>query len=361
MRGLPLASPPLAVSAAQREHDHDAEQRQSGEDQERQQVVDELAEGLVAVEAQLVHALLCDSRQGRYPDEGDAGEDHAAHRLTVLERDRHQLGGDTDRGQREHGDGGHRVDPADPLADPLGTAEVGLDAEPVIDEQIDDGAQQDGERQQHPQRADQGRPREERYPAHRHARCAGGEHRRRHAPGRGQQADDHQTVAAEEQVDSGVVATTDPAVAGERGERQHEAAQPRIATREGEPREGDLAGAELERHDRDREPERERDQSGEHEPDAVSLEELQQRAAVEQFRLVTALEPDHHPEHADGDHTQQAEAQVDAADPLVIAGDQPGRQPGEERHHRRLGGGFCMGFDRRHETLMIPWIRSWWV
>ncbi len=158
-----------------------------------------------------------------------------------------------------------------------------------------------------------------------------------------------------------VVAATDPAVAGQRRQRQRQAAEPGIATREGEAREGDLAGAELERHDGDREPERERDHPGEHEPDAVSLDELEQRAAVEQFRLVAALEPEQHSEHADGDHTEQAEAQVDAADPLVIAGDQPGRHPGEERHHRRLGGGFCMGFDRRHETLMIPWIRSWWV
>ena len=131
---MPLASPLLAVSPPSAEHDHDAEHGQAGEDQERQQVVDELAEGLVAVEAELVHALLCDSRQRGDADECDAGEDHAAHRLAVLERDRHQLGGDADRGEREHDDGGHRVRPADPLADPLGTAEVGLDADAVVDE-----------------------------------------------------------------------------------------------------------------------------------------------------------------------------------------------------------------------------------
>ena len=197
-----VGQPALGGQAAERHHDQQAEQRQPGEDQERQQVVDEVAELLVAVEADVVHALLRDTQPGRrrrrraMPAKITPRIGWRCLNVTGISSAATPTAGIayTTTAGTEY---------AQPIqaADPLGSAEVGLDSDPVVDEQVDDGAEQHGQRQQHPQRADQRRPREQRHTAHRHARRPSGEHRRGDAPRRGQQPDDHQAVAGEEQVD----------------------------------------------------------------------------------------------------------------------------------------------------------------
>ncbi len=163
---------------------HEAEQREPGEHQERHGALDE---GLtVGVERDVVDVLLSGGRQGCDPDQGDAGELDAAQHLAVLERDGQHLGSDTDRRQGVDHDRRHRERPADPGADAFGTTEVEL-CVAVIEEQVHDRTEHDGQCQQHAERTDQCRPGEQRHPAHGHAGGPGGEHRRRHTAGRGQQ------------------------------------------------------------------------------------------------------------------------------------------------------------------------------
>jgi hypothetical protein len=140
-------------------------------------------------------------------------------------------------------------------------------------------------------------------------------------------------VTCQEQVDRVRVTAADATVAAERRNRQNEPAQPGVATGQCEARKGDLAGAQLERHDRDRQAQRERDQPGEHERHPMSLEHLQQRVGIDHLAGAGALESEQGSEHAGGQQTEQAQPEVDPPDPLVIGGGRPRSEPTEERRH----------------------------
>ena len=70
------------------------------------------------------------------------------------------------------------------------------------------------------------------------------------------------------------VAAADAAVVGERHDHEDESGQPAVEPGERQPRERQRTGAELEWHDRDRQPDAERHQRGGDEPDPVQLEQL---------------------------------------------------------------------------------------
>ena len=74
--------------------------------------------------------------------------------------------------------------------------------------------------------------------------------------------------------------------------------QPAVEPGERQPWERQRTGAELEWHDRDRQPDAERDQRGGDEPDPVELEQLRDRVAVEQdVTAVDAFDAEQHADH----------------------------------------------------------------
>ena len=202
------------------------------------------------------------------PTSAEAGVDDAAHRHPLAERDRDQLGGDADGGQGEQ----VRRRLGEGEADPRADADVAAEQRPgvaVVDEQVDEHAEQ---HRQHEQQADRRR----RAPT-----------RRRTAPGAcacpGARV--VSTVAATETAAAARPMTSRPSAARNRSTMsaspppgppllaratidEDEAAEPGPEAGRGEAGEGQRAGADLQRHDGDGEAEQERDQHAEDEADA---------------------------------------------------------------------------------------------
>ncbi len=155
-----------------------------------------------------------------------------------------------DRRQREQVGDRLGEGEADPRPDAVAAAEQGTGVA-VVDEQVDEHAEQHRQHEQQPDRGDQRRPGEERHAAHAHPRGASGQHGRRHRRRRRGEADDEQAEGGDEQVDHVVVAAAGAAVVGERHDHQDEAAEPRPEAGGGQAGEGERPGADLQRHDGD--------------------------------------------------------------------------------------------------------------
>ena len=129
---------------------------------------------------------------------------------------------------------------------------------------------------------DQHRPAEERNPVEAHPGRSRRQHRRGQRQGDGGEADDEQHEGGEVQVDHLRVAASGPTVGPERDDDEHEPAEPCPEPGRRQLREGQRAGADLQRDDRQGDAEQQRGEHAEHQPDAVGGEQLRQRTGVEQ-------------------------------------------------------------------------------
>ena len=198
----------------------------------------------------------------------------------------------------------------------------------VVDVQVDQHAEQDGQHEQQADRGDQRRPGEERHPAHAHARRPRREHGGGDRRGRRGEAAEQQAEGGEEQVDHVGVAAAGTAVVGQGDDDEHEPGEPGPEAGGSEAGEGQRAGADLQRHDGDGDAEQERDHHAVDEADAERREQLRQGAGVEERVVaVDALGAEQHAEHGAADEGEQRHADEQAADDLGVARRQPRRRP----------------------------------
>ena len=307
----------------------------------------------------------------RRGDQADVAEDRLA------AEHRQDLGDDAEERQRDDVDLGMPEEPEQVLPQQWPAVRRVEDVSPEgsIRLQHQQRAGQDRERDQHQDRRDQDVPGEDRHPEHRHPGRAHGDDRgdevdrtEDRAQTGHPQAHDPQVTADTRRADRvGQRGVGEPAEVGRaaRGEEAAEgdqaAEQEQPVAEHVQPRERDVRGADLDRHDHVREADEQRRREQQQHDRAVHGEELVVDLFVHDLQTrLGQLGPDQQRHHAADQEERERGDQVQVADQLVVGGGQPldrdlalAAPPGQRRRGRTDGAG-ALGDSRSLLALLLP-------
>ena len=195
----------------------------------------------------------------------------------------------------------------------------------VVDVEIHVRTDEDRQAQQERDRTDERRPREERSAQKAHPRGPCGEGGGRHGSGDHQTAESENHQRSEIEIDHLGFSATGATVADDGGHSEAEASEPEPETRGGEPRKGDGACPELERHDGDDHAENERHDCAVGEQETGGGEHLGGRALIEELEAfgIDSFDGDENREDESTEQTDESRTDEETTHVLVVRRCQP--------------------------------------